>query len=182
MFFAVETHSLKDGAPITLRCGVEDDAAALLAVTRAYIHQNDGMVWEPEEYQKTEDEMRAWIHSMLHSDAELLLLALVDGNVVGNIDFHIGPRARLRHTGSIGMGVAPGYRGRGVGKILLGRLLAWACTQPQIERIELAAISNNLPAISLYKQFGFVEEGRRLRHFKYRDGTYADDVIMGLQL
>jgi RimJ/RimL family protein N-acetyltransferase len=182
MLIAAKTRRLKDGASITIRVGREDDAAAVLALTGACVRQNDGLVWEPDEYQKTKEEVRAWISAMLRNDTELFLLAEHDGKIVGNIDFHIGPRARLRHTGSFGMSVAPEHRGRGVGRALLGSVIEWAHATPQIERIELSVISNNSAAIALYKKFGFEEEGRRPRHFKYRDGSYAADVIMGLRL
>jgi len=182
MFVAPEDHKLKDGSSVVLRSGVEEDAARLLEVIESYILENDGLLWEPGEYRKTEADIRAWIGDMLANDCEILLLAEQDGEILGNIDFEIGGRRRVRHTGEFGMAVAPAHRGRGIGGLLLGRLICWAESVPQIERIELRAISTNAAAIGLYRKFGFTGEGLRPRHIKYADGSYADDVLMGLDL
>jgi RimJ/RimL family protein N-acetyltransferase len=119
---------------------------------------------------------------MLANDHEILLLAEQDDDIVGNIDFHIGDRRRIKHTGEFGMGVAAAHRRRGVGTVLLERMIQWAQSMPQIERIELRVISTNVPAISLYRTLGFKEEGLRRHHIKYADSSYADDVLMGLDL
>ncbi|HMK89230.1 MAG TPA: GNAT family protein [Methylocystis sp.] len=180
MFLAPETHRLRDGGVVTLRSGAEQDAAKLLAAIRGYLRQNDGLVWEPDEQQQTESELRVWIVGMLKNDRELLLLAELDGEIVGNIDFHIGSRRRLRHSGEFGLAVAAAHRRRGIGRLLLGRMIAWARSVPQIERIGLRAIATNASAIALYEEFGFVREGLRGRQIKYADGSYADDLLMGL--
>lgn len=182
MFLPPETHRLKDGASVTIRSAREEDAAPLLATIRAYIAQNDGMAWEPGEYRRTEAEIKSWIGVLRDSKCEILLLALQEDEVLANIDFQIGARRRMRHTGEFGMGVAPAHRRRGVGGLLLGRMIQWARGVPQIERIGLRVISNNAAAIGLYKKFGFEEEGRRRRLFKYADGVYADDVFMRLDI
>jgi len=178
MLLSPETHKLKDGSSVVLRSGVEDDAAQLLDVIGGYIDQNDGLLWEPGEYQKTEVDIRTWIGGMLANECEILLLAERDGKILGNIDFHIGGRRRIQHTGEFGMAVAPRHRGRGIGCLLLWRMIHWAESMPQIERIELRAISTNAAAIGLYRKFGFKEEGLRPRHVKYADGSYADDLLM----
>jgi len=182
MFLPPETHRLKDGGSVVLRSGVEDDAPRLLEAIESYILQNDGILWEPGEHQKTEADIRAWIVGMLANECEILLLAQQDGQILGNIDFHIGDRRRIRHTGEFGMAVAPAHRGRGIGGLLLGRMIEWASSVSQIEWIELRVISTNVPAIGLYRKFGFNVEGRRPRHIKYADGSYVDDVLMGLDL
>jgi hypothetical protein len=41
---------------------------------------------------------------------------------------------------------------------------------------------NNLAAIALYKKFGFVEEGRLVRHVRRADGQLWDLIEMGLLL
>jgi RimJ/RimL family protein N-acetyltransferase len=182
MYLPPEIHKLKDGSSFILRSGVADDAARLLEVIGGYIVQNDGILWEPGEYQKTEADIRVWIDGMLANECEMLLLAQQDGEILGNIDFHIGGRRRIRHTGEFGMAVAPAHRGRGIGGLLLGRMIQWAKSVSQIERIELRTISTNAQAIGLYRKFGFKEEGLRPRHIKYADGSYADDLLMGLDL
>jgi len=76
------------------------------------------------------------------------------------------------------MGLLPPYRGRGLGRRLLKKIVTagWAFG---LERIELQAYGSNTLAIALYERFGFVHEGRR-RKARFLDGEYDDTVIMGL--
>jgi RimJ/RimL family protein N-acetyltransferase len=172
-------YRLKDGAEITLRTAVEQDAAPLLATVTAYIADNEGMSWAPDEYRKTEDERREFIRRKLDNPAEILILAELDGEIVGNIDFHVGNRQRTAHAGEFGMGMLPKVRSRGLGTLLLSRLIAWATEVPQLEKINLRVIANNSRAMALYRKLGFLEEGRRVREIKYSDGSYADEILMG---
>jgi RimJ/RimL family protein N-acetyltransferase len=119
---------------------------------------------------------------MRENPAEILILAEMAGEIVGNIDLHVGARRRTSHVGEFGMGMLPEVRSRGLGSLLLGRLIRWARGVPQLEKIDLRMIANNTRAMGLYRKLGFVEEGRRAREIKYADGSYADEILMGLLL
>lgn len=176
---AASTHSLKDGTFVLIRNALEFDVRAVKEAVTAYVAENEGQVWEPDEFQKTDAEEFEWIRGMMTNPANILLLAEVDGQVVGNIDFHAGDRRRTAHHGEIGMGILPEWRSRGVGSILMKSLFDWIKTLPQIEKVNLRVLASNRRAIGLYKKFGFVEEGRKLRQFKYSDGAYVDEISMG---
>ena len=49
-----------------------------------------------------------------------------------------------------------------------------------VEKIELMVRATNLRAIHLYQSLGFTDEGRIRRRVKTADGTYHDDIAMGL--
>jgi len=170
---------LKDGSEVTLRTGVEEDAPSLLATLSNYISENEGMVWEPDEYRKSEQEIGERIRTMRENPKEILILATSNNEIIGNIDFHVGARKRIAHVGELGMGMLPAFRSRGLGSLLLDRLIRWAKQVPELEKINLNVISTNERAIGLYRKFGFEEEGRKLREFKYSNGSYADAVLMG---
>src|SRR5581483_2589194 len=73
----------------------------------------------------------------------------------------------------LGMFVADGYRGGGVGSALLEAVIDWA-RRNQAHKISLAAWPTNSPAISLYAHFGFRIEGTRRRHYRRRNGALWD--------
>ena len=50
------------------------------------------------------------------------------------------------------------------------------------EQLELEVVAGNERAIRLYERFGFMEFARHPRKLKYRDGTYADIIMMMLDL
>jgi RimJ/RimL family protein N-acetyltransferase len=86
----------------------------------------------------------------------------------------------IRHVVHLTIAVHPGFQGEGVGEALLSRLVEWAKSAKEIEKIELHVRSGNLRAIALYKKLGFTEEGRLKKRVKVADGQYFDDVLMGL--
>jgi RimJ/RimL family protein N-acetyltransferase len=99
-----------------------------------------------------------------------------DGRLVGEATAHLnGGRADL------GMQVAEGYRGLGVGGVLLSAITEWAQAN-NAHKITLQVWPHNQSARRLYERFGFVEEGRLRRHYRRRAGELWDAVIMGLVL
>ena len=68
------------------------------------------------------------------------------------------------------MSISKNYRGIGIGKALLKALLDWAKENPLIEKVSLGVLSTNQRAISLYKQMGFLEEGRLIKEYKLNHG------------
>jgi len=76
----------------------------------------------------------------------------------------------------LGIGVHPDYRGQGIGRLLMERALKQARTC-RIERVGLDVYSSNLRAIELYKSLDFEEEGIRRRARKV-DGIYEDIILM----
>ena len=101
--------------------------------------------------------------SYLHSMAEAgnpYFVALDGDRVVGGCDVVADSRVGLTHTGRLGIFVVDGYRGQGVGRRLMGAVLAAAWEQG-LTRIELEVLADNARAIRLYESLGFEHEGRR---------------------
>ena len=82
--------------------------------------------------------------------------------------------------GWVAVGIGdPADRGRGFGKEAVRLTLRYAFHELGLRRLSLDVISDNLPAIGLYRGLGFQEEGR-LRERVYRDGRASDLIYMGL--
>ena len=102
------------------------------------------------------------------------------GDIVGWCDIVAKEPDEYAHVGRMGMGVADGYRGAGLGRRLLTTALQRA-KEYGFEKIELDVYHDNLRARALYTQVGFQVEGTRKRYRKI-DGTYQDNVMMALFL
>ena len=81
----------------------------------------------------------------------------------------------------IGMYVARDWRGRGVGSALMEAAIDWARAEG-LHKLSLSVFPHNAAGIALYRKFGFVEEGRRIKHFRRQSGELWDLVDMGLLL
>lgn len=105
------------------------------------------------------------------------LVALVDGEVVGQLTLITNTRPRRKHAAAFGMAVRDDYHGMGVGAALMEAMLGLADGWLNLRRIELDVYVDNAPAIHLYEKYGFVIEGR-LVDYAYRDGAYVDAYMM----
>ena len=103
-----------------------------------------------------------------------------EGRIVGWCDISRSTVPVETHTGVLGMGVAAGYRGQGVGERLLGAALD-AARQSGFEQVALAVYGRNTRAAALYRKVGFVHAGTRIRGKKL-DGEYDDIHTMSLLL
>ncbi len=108
----------------------------------------------------------------------ILLVACVDGEVVGNLGLETFPnRPRVRHAGSLGMAVHDDWQGRGVGTTLMRAALDLADNWLNLSRIELTVYTDNAAGIALYEKFGFETEGTH-RRYAFRDGGFVDAYSM----
>ena len=79
------------------------------------------------------------------------------------------------------MAVTREWRGRGVGSALLAAAIESA-RERGLHKLSLAVFPHNAAGIALYRKFGFVEEGRRIKHYRRSSGELWDAVEMGLLL
>lgn len=114
---------------------------------------------------------------VLDDERRVTLMAMHQDQVIGSASLEQYPRVRRSQCGSIGMGVAVAWQGRGVGTQLLAELMEVADNWMGLRRVELTVYTDNAPAIALYRKFGFEVEGT-LREFALRDGVYADVLSM----
>jgi RimJ/RimL family protein N-acetyltransferase len=90
--------------------------------------------------------------------------------------------SRLSHIARLTIVVHPGFTRKGVGHLLMEELVSWAKNTENLEKIELLVRATNEQAVSLYKKFGFVEEGRLRNRIRLNQEEHIDDLTMGLLL
>lgn len=105
-------------------------------------------------------------------------VAVADANVVGWCDVIPKQRQVYSHSGVLGMGLLPPFRGKGHGAALLDATLNKARRQG-LARIELTVRADNAQAIRLYKKVGFRQEGI-LKGGMRVDGSYKDVIVMAI--
>ena len=114
------------------------------------------------------------------TDQEAQLVAVEGERVVGHLYIQRERHPVTRHVATLGISVAPDRRGRGIGAALLDESIRWA-RSVGVEKIVLSVYPTNTAAISLYRRFGFVDEGRLARQSRRSTG-YVDEILMGLWL
>jgi len=87
-------------------------------------------------------------------DEDTPLLAVLDGEVIGEG----GWKGGLSPDGvaEIGYGLAPPYRGQGLGTELVRQLTAWVLDQPGATRVVAEVLADNAPSRGALERNGYV--------------------------
>lgn len=174
--------TLNDGARLTIRSLEKEDAAAAIFCMRKAAGETHFLSREPEECGMTIAQEGAYIGKMNDSPREMLLGAFAGGELAGMANLsQAAPRARVRHRAQVGISLEKAFWGRGIGTAMMRELID-AAKAFGYEQIELEVVDKNERAAALYKKLGFECVGRLPRAMKYRDGSYADLLIMTLML
>ena len=151
-----------------IRAAGDEDRVPLAVLFAAIAEERDGIATEP----PVDIEARAASWSL-----DRTLLADAGGEIVGSIHVDVSRFG----FGEIGMAVARDWRGRGVGSALLDAAIGWS-RERGLHKLSLGVFAHNARAIALYRKFGFVEEGRRVKHYRRSSGELWDSIEMGLLL
>lgn len=118
---------------------------------------------------------RDWL-SRVTSDGHMLV-AEIDGRIVGQLGLHIQGAPRRRDVGSFGMAVHDDFQGRGIGTALMQAMIELADNWLGLRRIELEVYTDNAAGVRLYEKFGFAIEGTG-RAWAWRSGELVDVYFM----
>ena len=83
---------------------------------------------------------------------------------------------RKKHVGVITLMVNSDYQNKGVGSLLMDKLINLS-ESINIIRVELCVFRDNYKAINLYNKFGFKEEGIKVKS-ALKNGEYIDEIMM----
>ncbi len=156
------------GPAIEIRPAVDEDRLPLVRIFAAVAEERDKIATEPPV--DVEGRAAGWI-------LDGTLVAIVDGQIVGSLHLDVSSHG----FGEIGMAVAREWRGRGVGSALVAAAVEEARTRG-LHKLTLSVYPHNDAAIALYRKFGFVEEGHRVKQLRRANGELWDILEMGLLL
>jgi ribosomal protein S18 acetylase RimI-like enzyme len=168
------TDAPPSGPQVTVRRATAADADAVVAMLVEVA--GEGRWIATEAPVDVEQRRRRLVEDIEREDA-IVLVAEAGGQPVGELGLHL---ARYG-VADLGMAVAAGWRGRGVGSALLAEAIDQARTAGA-HKVALQVWPHNAAAIALYERFGFQHEGYLTRHYRRRSGELWDAVVMGLPL
>lgn len=178
MEYAAKQLTLKDGSFCMIRRAEAADAERVLRYQKETSGETLYLVVGPEDIDLTLEEQAKRIERWNASANRLRLLAEMGGELAGvAILYGAGVQNRLLHRCCVDITLYRRFCGMGIGTLLLGELLS-AAKAAGYEQAELDVVSSNVPAIALYQKLGFGTAGTIPHAMKYRDGSYADFLLM----
>jgi RimJ/RimL family protein N-acetyltransferase len=172
---------LKDGKVVLIRQAMREDATGILGYIEKVAGETDFLTFGPGEFNMSVEDEEKFIEIRLDSVNQLLLVAEIEGEIVGALSFSSKNRPRILHRGEVGVSVLKAYWGLGIGKGLLESLIGWAKSNRIIKKINLKVRCENMRAIRLYERQGFVSEGVVSREY-FIAGKFYDALLMGLEV
>jgi RimJ/RimL family protein N-acetyltransferase len=161
MKFSSQKVTLKNGKTVLLRMCDESDAQNLINTIKTYVANSEYIPLHVHEFTPTLEEEIEWISKFIYQDNSLLIIAVYEGQIIGNIDLSGRQREIMQHTGEIGMGMLKEWRNTGLGTALLIALIDWAKENPILEKLCLGVYSENKAGLALYTKLCFTVDGRR---------------------
>lgn len=157
---------------VSVRAATPDDAAVICTIYNQGIEDRIATL---ETELRTPEERRRWMAG--RGPRHPVVVAVTDEQVVGWGSLNsFNPRPAYDHVVDLSVYVERGWRGRGVGRVLLLHLLARAKTLGY-HKMVLATFPYNEAGVALYKKMGFTPVG--VYHEQGRlDGGWVDVLIM----
>ena len=157
---------------IAVRFATPGDAAAVAAIYNQGIEDRIATL---ETELRSADERRQWMAG--RGARHPVIVAEQAGSVIGWASLNpFNPRPVYDHVADFSVYVERGWRGKGVGRRLLERLIALA-RQLGYHKVVLAAFPFNTAGMALYERLGFTTVGV-YREQGWLDGAWVDVVIM----
>ena len=162
-----------------IREAVADDAEKLLEYSKIIGGETDYLTFGASGFSVTVEEERAYLQKTREQKNSVHFIVWKDGEIVGEGSLSGLPR-RMSHRAELGLAVKKAYWNRGIGGMLMEKLIAYA-KENGIELLHLEVRSDHERAIRLYRKFGFQRIGTFPAFFKLGN-EYFDFDWMYLDL
>ena len=151
-------------------------AADAEAICRIYNQGIEDRVATLETELRTPEERRAWLAGRSPRNP-VIVAERVDGSIAGWASLNVfNPREAYRHVTDISVYVARAFRGKGIGRILLTRLVELGRAHG-FHKLVLSAFPTNTGGMALYTRHGFRTVGIYEEQGQL-DGHWVDTIIM----
>ena len=163
---------------ILLRYPKKEDAKLMRDYINILSKEKTYITWQGEKL-KLKDEEK-YLNDQLKrikNKETVQLLLFINNKLSGISSIDLGKRIQS-HIGNFGISIAKEYRSKGLGRLLMRKVLDQAMLNiKDLKIITLEVFAENTKAIPMYKSFGFKEYGKLPDGNKYKD-KFVDDVLM----
>ncbi|WP_394219399.1 GNAT family N-acetyltransferase [Halobacillus trueperi] len=161
-----------------IRKGEPEDAPYTMAIAKEILSEGYGLKQLSEFHDSLEKE-EGWISR--YEDPNFFLVAEIEGEVVGFLNFDVGTLSSTKHQGTFGVSVKRDARDQGVGRKIVMEMIDRCRQTVGIDIIRLNVLESNARAIHLYESLGFQKEGC-FQDYIRKSGKSEDLTHMALHL
>ncbi len=116
---------------------------------------------------------------IMQSDCTVAVGAFIENRLIATASFFRFKSSRLYHKGYVvGVYVAEGYRGQGIGKKVVAFLIDNVRAYNDISKLQLRVSPDNEAAKRVYMSCGFEKEGLERDAMRVNGISYDDDLMV----
>jgi L-amino acid N-acyltransferase YncA len=158
---------------VTIRPATGNDAREIAEIINSVIAEGKFTLFDKP---FTVEEERAFISSL--RDRSVLYVAEIDSKIVGvqSVDLFSDLADSVRHVATIGTWLRPGFRGRGIGRILAEESFRFA-RQNGYRKVVIQVLAANERALRFYSSLGFRVIGIAKDHVRLSD-VFHDEIYL----
>ncbi|MFJ7935399.1 GNAT family N-acetyltransferase [Sporosarcina sp. NPDC096371] len=169
----------KDGHDVVIKEATKEYAQYMMDFYNIVGGETDFLSFGGNEFKRDIEEYRAFIESTRLEQNSIILLATINGDIIGIASINSSQKDRTKHVGTLGIVISKRFTGQGLGRILMEQLIEWAASNGVTNKISLVTREDNVFAIELYEKLGFETEGLILKDTLIH-GVYYNTLVMGL--
>lgn len=161
---------------VTLRPVAEDDLSFLELMTNdpARAGQHEWRGWS-----NPGSLRRGWAETGLLGDTGGMLMVVRGADRVGCVSWRKTQTGAIAYCWSLGIGLAPEFRGRGYGTTAHRLIVRYLFAHTQVNRIQAETEITNIAEQRALERAGFTREGVA-RGAAFRAGQWRDNVLYGV--
>ncbi len=148
-----------------IRAFQRDDESTLKNIWLEFVQDKEGADNNIIPSKENAEKWMSFVKNIMDKGEGTLKLAIISGKIIGYIFYTWSDspiKTKLKRALIYDLYVKPEFRNRGVGTALLYEAID-ELKKKDVDFIQLTVISKNIPAIKLYKKFGFVETMKIMR-------------------
>jgi RimJ/RimL family protein N-acetyltransferase len=165
----------------TIELAKSSDAKAMLNYLKSVGSETDFLLFGDEGVDLTLEQEAEFLDGINKTSHSRMFVVKDNDKIVATAHIQGRTKTRTRHKAVIGISVLKEYWGKGIGSMLLKKLIEFAKDNAHIEILYLEVISTNNRAISLYKKFNFITYATDESSTKVGN-IYFDNLLMRLDL
>ena len=174
----VYTGKTKKGTDILIRYPLKSDVEAMTQYINTLSKEQTFILFQGE--QNTVSQEMKYLRSLLtkvKNKKAVCLLVFQGDMLIGHSQIEMKEKAE-KHIGNFGISIAQGFRGEGIGKLLMQLVLEEGKKYLEgFRTCTLSVFSNNCIAYPMYQQFGFIEYGKLPKGLLHKD-CLVDHIFM----
>lgn len=172
------TGKSKKGTDFIIRYPSSGDALEMTQYLNTLSNERTFVTFQGEQIDiKDEEEYLKSILVKINEKTKVYLFIVINNKIAGIAGIDLGTRTQ-RHIGYLGISIAKEFRGEGIGKIFMEKIINEAIDNiKDLEIISLGLFSKNTKAYNMYKSFGFTHYGTLPQGTKLETG-YDDEMFM----